>query len=95
MKNQVGNFSDSRLGFGSSEGARVDIIDFGRSNEPSEPTALPEEIPAETGVHIEGLGLSVFLVGVAVVLAGLSGWSGEDVLAVIVEVHLFFFPYYF
>ena len=79
----------------SSEGARIDIVHSGRFRIAFIPTGLSEEISAQIGIHIKGLGRSVFLVGVAMVLAGLSRRCGEDVLAVIVEVHEFFFPYYF
>lgn len=79
----------------SPEGARIEIVHFGRFHVASIATALSKEISAQTGVHIEGLRRSVFLVGVAMMLTGLSGGSGEDVLAVIVEVHDFLFPYYF
>ena len=71
----------------SSEGTRIDIVGFGLSKKASIAAALSEEISAETGIDIEGLGRSVLSVSVAMMLTGLPGGSSEDVLVIEVEVH--------
>ena len=76
----------------SSEWARVDIVGFGLSEKASVATALSEEISAETGIDVEGLGRSVLSISVAMMLTGLPGGSSEDVLIVEVEVHGFSVP---
>lgn len=48
---------------------------------------LSEEIPAHARIHLEGLSRSVLSVGIAMVLAWLTGGSRIDVVIVVAEVH--------
>ena len=94
VKISEGYFWPLWLEFFSSEGASVQDVDFGWGKGSGSVGGLSEEIPAQTGIDLEGLGRPVFFVSVAVVFAGLARGSGEQFLAVEVEVHGFF-GYYF
>lgn len=71
----------------SPERARVHVVVSYVSPVVWRTVSLSEEIPAQARIHLEGLGRSVLSVGVAMMLAWLTGGSRIDVLIVVAEVH--------